>query len=62
LPLDSYFAADVLVSRAVISGLEGFVAAENVFNERYDIGRTPVHAIGPPRTFRAGLRLRLPGK
>jgi outer membrane receptor protein involved in Fe transport len=62
LPLDSYFAADVFVSRGVISGLEGFVAAENIFNERYDIGRTPVHTIGPPRTFRAGLRLRLPGK
>jgi outer membrane receptor protein involved in Fe transport len=62
LPLDSYFAADVFVSRAVTAGLEGFVAAENVFNARYDVGRTPVRTIGPPRTVRAGLRLRLPGK
>jgi outer membrane receptor protein involved in Fe transport len=61
LPLDPYFTVDVFLSRSVIAGLDAFAAAENVFGERSDVGRTPVRTIGPPRTLRAGLRLRLPG-
>jgi outer membrane receptor protein involved in Fe transport len=62
LPLDPSLAVDVFLSRAVIAGLDAFVAAENVFDERSDVGRTPVRTIGPPRALRAGLRLRLPGE
>ena len=62
LPLGSYFTADLLVSRPVTRGLQAFVAAENVFDRRFDVGRTPVPTVGPPRTFRGGLRWRLPGR
>jgi outer membrane receptor protein involved in Fe transport len=61
LPLDAYWTADAVVSRSVTRGLEAFVAVENVFDERYDIGRTPVVTVGPGRVVRAGLRLKLPG-
>ena len=60
LPLGSVFVVDALLSRAVLAGLDAFVAAENLFDERYDVGRTPVRTIGPPRAVRGGLRLRLP--
>jgi outer membrane receptor protein involved in Fe transport len=59
LPLASFWTADAVVSRGLWRGLEGFLAVENVFDERYEIGRTPVRTLGPPRTFRGGLRLRL---
>jgi hypothetical protein len=31
---------------------------ENVLNQRYDVGRTPVLTVGPPILARAGVRLR----
>jgi hypothetical protein len=42
-----------------MSGVELFAAAENLFNQRYDIGRTPVRTLGPPLLARFGVRLRL---
>jgi hypothetical protein len=36
-----------------------FVAAENLFDVRYDIGRTPNRTIAPPRSLRAGITLDL---
>jgi outer membrane receptor protein involved in Fe transport len=57
--LDRFFALDALVSRRVMSGVELFAAAENLFNQRYDIGRTPVRTLGPPLLARFGVRLRL---
>jgi outer membrane receptor protein involved in Fe transport len=60
LRLDPCFTADALASRGVTRGVEVFVAAENLFDERCDVGRTPVRTIGAPRTIRGGLRLRLP--
>jgi hypothetical protein len=50
---------DVFVSHALNRSLTAFVAAENVLNQRYDIGRTPVLLVGPPILARAGLRLDL---
>ena len=38
---------------------EIFAAAENVFNRRYEVGRSGVITIGAPRLVRAGLRLDL---
>ena len=61
LVLGSFWTADVVLARHLWRGLQGFFAVENVGDERYDIGRTPVRTEGPPRTFRGGLRLRLPG-
>jgi outer membrane receptor protein involved in Fe transport len=60
LPLDPYWTLDAYVSRAVASGLDVFVAGENLLDERYDVGRTPVATIGPGRSWRAGLRWSLP--
>jgi outer membrane receptor protein involved in Fe transport len=56
LPLRPFVTADALASRDLTNALGVFVAAENLFGTRYDLGRTPVLAVGPPRSVRAGLR------
>jgi outer membrane receptor protein involved in Fe transport len=56
LPLESFATMDALLSRPVGRGLEVFVAAENLFDEGYAIGRTPVLSLGPPRSVRVGVR------
>jgi outer membrane receptor protein involved in Fe transport len=50
---------DLQVSRAVTNGLLGFLAVENVFDQEYDTGRTPIRTVGWPRTVRVGLRIAL---
>ncbi len=62
LALDKFFTLDLLASRRVKGGVEVFGAVENVFNERYDIGRTPVRTIGPPTLVRIGIRFNLGSK
>ncbi len=57
--LGSYFVLDATASRRVSSRVDLFVAAENLFNERYEIGKTPVTTIGPPVLLRVGFRLHL---
>ncbi|MDQ3687918.1 MAG: TonB-dependent receptor [Acidobacteriota bacterium] len=57
--LDSYFTLDALASRRLTRDTEIFAAVENLLDQRYDIGRTPVRTLGPPLLFRLGLRLRL---
>jgi outer membrane receptor protein involved in Fe transport len=57
--LGSYFTLDALASRRVSHGLDVFFAAENVFNQRYEVGKTPVTTLGPPILIRAGLRVHL---
>jgi outer membrane receptor protein involved in Fe transport len=39
--------------------LEVFLAAENVTNQRYEVARTPLLSLGPPRSLRLGVRFRL---
>jgi outer membrane receptor protein involved in Fe transport len=56
LPLESFATLDALLSRPVGRGLEVFVAAENLLNEGYEIGRTPVRTLGPSRSVRVGVR------
>lgn len=58
-PLGRYFTLDALASRRLTRNFDVFVAAENLFNQRYLIGRTPVTTIGPPLLLRAGIRFRL---
>jgi outer membrane cobalamin receptor len=58
--LGSYAVADFLVSRPIVRGLQGFFSFENLFDEDYDTGRTPLRTIGWPRTFRVGARISLP--
>ena len=57
--LDPYFTLDAYVSRQVNEHFEIFGAVENVFNQRYEVGKTPVTTLGPPILVRAGLRMRL---
>jgi outer membrane receptor protein involved in Fe transport len=57
--LGSYLTLDALASREVSRSLDVFVAAENLFNQRYEVGKTPVTTLGPPLLVRAGLRVQL---
>jgi outer membrane receptor protein involved in Fe transport len=59
LRLDKYFTLDALVSRSITNNVEAFVASENLLNQRYTVGLTPVKTIGPPLVIRFGFRLHL---
>jgi len=58
LSLEKYFTLDALVSRRLTRSVEAFAATENIFNQRYSVGLTPVRTIGPPLLLRFGFRLR----
>ncbi|HLG16437.1 MAG TPA: TonB-dependent receptor [Blastocatellia bacterium] len=60
--LGRYFTLDAFASRRLTRGVEVFAAFENLLDERYDIGRTPVRTIGPPLLARVGLRLQFGSK
>ncbi len=60
--LEKYFTLDAFISRRVSKQIELFAAGENLFNQRYSIGLTPVRTIGPPLLVRLGFRLRLGAK
>ncbi len=55
--LRRYFTMDAMLSRTIRPGVEVFAAAENLLNQRYDVGRTPVLTVGPPVFARVGLKL-----
>jgi len=57
LTLASAFTLDGLASVRFSEALEVFVAGENLLDERVETGRTPVLTVGPPKTWRAGLRI-----
>lgn len=57
LRLESYFTLDAIISRRLTRKVEAFIAAENIFNQRYSVGLTPVRTIGPPLLMRFGFRL-----
>lgn len=59
LRLGSYAVFDAFLSRSFGRDLEVFAAAENLFNQRYTIWRTPVRTIAAPVLARLGIRLRL---
>jgi outer membrane receptor protein involved in Fe transport len=46
---------DLFGSRSFSGKLSGFVAVENVLNQEYDVGRTPILTTGLPRVARAGV-------
>jgi len=58
--LSGFGRVDVFGSVPVGERLSIFAAVENLFDRRYEIARTPVASPAPPRSFRAGARLRLP--
>jgi outer membrane receptor protein involved in Fe transport len=59
LRLRPYFAMDATAAYRIHKDLDLFVAAENIFNSRYDVGLTPVRTVAAPAFIRAGLRLNL---
>ncbi|MGC2235545.1 MAG: TonB-dependent receptor, partial [Pyrinomonadaceae bacterium] len=56
LRLEPYFQLDAFAARRLRENLQIFFAAENVFNSRYSIGRTPVRTVSSPFSFRIGFR------
>jgi outer membrane receptor protein involved in Fe transport len=62
LRLRKYFTLDCFLSRRINKRIVVFAAAENLFNQRYDVGLTPVRTIGPPLLVRLGFRLHLGSK
>lgn len=60
LSLGEQRVVDLRVARDLGSG-EIFVALENVFDESYAVGRTPLTTVGSPRLARVGVRWRLGG-
>lgn len=57
LRLNKFFTLDLLASRPLTRQVEIFAAFENLFDRRYDVGRTPVRTLGAPLLARLGLRL-----
>jgi outer membrane receptor protein involved in Fe transport len=57
LSLPGFFTLDAYASRKLNRQLEIFAAVENVFNTRYQVGRTPVVTVGPPALFRVGIKV-----
>lgn len=51
---------DVFGSRALSAKASAFIAVENIFNARYDVGRTPILTVGLPRAARVGVQMSLP--
>ena len=58
--LNPYAVVDFSVSRQLARAIQAFFSAENIFDEDYDTGRTPLRTIGWPRTLRAGIRVAIP--
>ena len=59
LPLGGYLTVDLTASRAIAKWAEVFVAAENLLDRTYAVGRTSegVISTGAPRIVRGGVRL-----
>lgn len=55
--LKRYAVWDATVSRAIVRGINAFLAVENITDMDYDTARTPLRSIGWPRTYRAGARV-----
>lgn len=59
LRLRPFFTLDAFAAYRLQENFEVFTAVENVFNNRYDIGRTPVLTVAAPVFARIGLRFNL---
>ena len=56
LPLGAYFVLSATVSHPLPKGVDIFFQGENLTNDQYNIGRTPVVTTGQPILVRGGLR------
>ena len=57
--LESMRSLDAFLALPMTDSFDVVFAAENLLGDRYEVGRTPVLTLGPPRSFRGGIRLRL---
>ena len=55
--LGAYGVWDGTVSRAIVRGVNAYVAIENILDTEYDTAKTPLRSIGWPRTIRVGARI-----
>jgi outer membrane receptor protein involved in Fe transport len=63
LVLGPYFVMDVFAGRQFHAGLVGYVAVENVLNDRYAVAiASPVQNLGPPILARIGVRYDFPSR
>ena len=62
LPLGRAFTVDAEVSRQLLPHANLFVAAQNLFDDRYTVARTGVSSLGPPVLVRGGIRLDFGGR
>ena len=51
---------DVYAGRSLVRRLRAFIAVENLFDNEYDVGRTPILTTGLPRALRIGVEIALP--
>jgi outer membrane receptor protein involved in Fe transport len=51
---------DAFISRTIALRVSAFVGIENLFDEIYDVGRTPILTTGLPRAARIGVLVTLP--
>jgi catecholate siderophore receptor len=58
LLLGPFAVVDLSVGWRMGRSTEAFLAAENLFDERYAVGLTPTATVGPPLLVRVGVRLR----
>jgi outer membrane receptor protein involved in Fe transport len=56
LPLGAYFVISATLSHPLPKGFDIFFQGENLTNDQYNIGRTPVVTLGQPILVRSGLR------
>ena len=61
LQLGGYWTLDALFGHSLNEWVGFFLAGENLTDAEYDVGRTPIRTVGPPRTIRGGFRVRLGG-
>jgi hypothetical protein len=53
-------AVDLTASRWLAARCLAFAVTENLLDNDYDVGRTPLRTTGSPRLLRVGLRLTIP--
>jgi outer membrane receptor protein involved in Fe transport len=56
LPLGAYFVLSATVSHPLPKGFDVFFQGDNLTNDQYNIGRTPVVTTGQPIQARGGVR------
>jgi outer membrane receptor protein involved in Fe transport len=59
LVLGSFALIDTMVARSLTRHLEVFLAVQNLLDEPFAVGRTPIETLGMPRLVRGGVRIKM---